>query len=371
MEVITLDQAPVRMYDTPEGYLRGEAVVTRTGIFTYKTTDGGEMKQLRHPSEVFKKASLDTLRQIPVTLNHPPEMVTAATAKRYSVGYTGDAYNTDNQGNVIVSFTITDAQAVLAVKQGGKRQLSLGYYQNLLPEQGLYDGQAYTHRQTDIRYNHLAIVDQARAGNVATINTDDLLTQLIYCPTEDSTMPTDVRMDAVTHNGITYQVPPEVRVAMDSMTTTIAASATEKQEAQKAFDTLKANFDAATAKVIALEEAAKTVEASFDSKLQKAVVKRLELVAKVAKVCTVDGFESKTDKELMLAAIVAKHPSFDATDKSMDYLQARFDAVVEEAAKTPNVPLSIAKQRQGSMDSAPTVSKAITTANLFEAWAAS
>jgi hypothetical protein len=285
------------------------------------------------------------------------------------VGYTGDTYQTQDNGNVIVSFTITDAQAVMAVKKGVRRQLSLGYYQTLVPEQGVYDGQTYTHRQTDIRYNHLALVDKARAGNVATINTDSF--NLIYCPTEDSIMPADVRMDAVTHNGITYQVPPEVRVAMDSMTASLATAATEKQEAQKTLDTLKANFDAAAAKVAALEEAAKTVEASFDSKLQEAVSKRLELVAKVAKVCTVDGLETKTDKEIMLAAIVAKHPSFDGADKSADYLQARFDAVVEEAAKTQSVPASIAKQRQGSMDSAPAFSKAVLTGNLFEAWAAS
>jgi chorismate mutase len=158
---------------------------------------------------------------------------------------------------------------------------------------------------------------------------------------------------------------------MDSMTANLATAATERQEAQKALDTLKANFDAATAKVTALEEVAKTVEASFDSKLQEAVSKRLELVAKVAKVCTIDGLEAKTDKEIMLAAIVAKHPSFDGADKSADYLQARFDAVVEEAAKAPSVPASIAKQRQGSMDSAPAPSKAVLTGNLFEAWAAS
>lgn len=158
-----------RVTKTPEGYLRGDAVVTRTGVLKYQNADGSIRAELRHPDDVLND-SLKSLRMVPITVNHPDEPVNVANAARYVVGSTGEYVRSDGN-NVLVSLTITHKDAIAAV-QGGKRELSLGYTLDLIREDGVFEGERYTHRQTNIAYNHLAIVDVARAGQAARLNLD-------------------------------------------------------------------------------------------------------------------------------------------------------------------------------------------------------
>lgn len=159
-------------YLTPEGYLRAKAIVTRTGVFKYVNADGTERRELRLPDDVFHAEAMATIRLIPVTNGHPTEkLVTADNAKRLAVGFTGDSVE-QNGDYVVANFVVTDADAVRDIKENGRRELSLGYTVDLIPESGNYDGEDYDYKQTNIRYNHLALVDMARAGSMARIHLD-------------------------------------------------------------------------------------------------------------------------------------------------------------------------------------------------------
>lgn len=157
---------------TEEGYIKANAIVTRTGILVYQNPDGSVRRELRHPDDVWNEDSLQSMRMIPVTNGHPMEkLVNAENYKRLAIGFTGETVNKD--GNYILSnFLITDKDGVDAVKVHGRKELSLGYTVDLLDEKGIYEGQEYDARQTNIRYNHLAIVDSARAGKEARIALD-------------------------------------------------------------------------------------------------------------------------------------------------------------------------------------------------------
>lgn len=157
---------------TPDGFLTGNAIVTKTGVFKYKTWSGKVMYQLRHPDDVFADKSLHSLRLIPVTLDHPDEIVTIDNAESLQVGSTGDEVLVKGD-KVICSLSIFKKNAVQAIKRG-KKQLSLGYRHNLVEEAGEYEGQKYTHRQINICYNHLAIVDAGRVGPDARLNLDSV-----------------------------------------------------------------------------------------------------------------------------------------------------------------------------------------------------
>jgi uncharacterized protein len=63
-----------KVQKTKEGYLRGDAVGSRAGVFVYYNLDGSIRRELRHPDDIFTKTSLDTLKMIPVTLDHPSEL---------------------------------------------------------------------------------------------------------------------------------------------------------------------------------------------------------------------------------------------------------------------------------------------------------
>lgn len=173
-DVARFDKGQVKgdAFITDEGYIKANAIVTRTGVFLYKNPDGTIRKELRHPDEVFKTDSLDSMKMIPVTNGHPQErLVSAENAKRLAIGYTGETITQDGEF-VLSNLVITDLASIKDVTERNRRELSLGYTVDLIPEEGSYDGQPYNFRQTNIKYNHLSIVDNARAGSEARIALD-------------------------------------------------------------------------------------------------------------------------------------------------------------------------------------------------------
>lgn len=173
-DVARFDRGQVKgdAFITDEGYIKANAIVTRTGVFLYKNPDGTIRKELRHPNEVFKTDSLDSMKMIPVTNGHPQErLVSAENAKRLAIGYTGETITQDGEF-VLSNLMITDLASIKDVTERNRRELSLGYTVDLIPEEGSYNGQPYNFRQTNIKYNHLSIVDNARAGSEARIALD-------------------------------------------------------------------------------------------------------------------------------------------------------------------------------------------------------
>lgn len=170
--ILRYDQGEVGNVEiTDEGFLKATPIVTRLGVLIYKNPDGTLRRELRHPNDILRSDSLDTMKMIPITNDHPAERtVDNRTAKQFQVGYTGENVHPDGLF-IKVPIVITDSVAVVDV-QNGKDNLSLGYKVDLVKENGEYDGHRYDFRQTNVRYNHLAIVNSARAGSEVRINMD-------------------------------------------------------------------------------------------------------------------------------------------------------------------------------------------------------
>ncbi len=150
------------------GNLIVQGVLTRTGVFRYTHSDGTVTRELRHPDDVFDQASLVSLIEVPVTDNHPFEPVTSDNVKKYMVGNLGDSVDNSDGRNIKGVLVLRDASAIKRVLGEGrrpKRELSCAYAAQVVEERGTYDGQEYDHRQTNIRYNHVALVDRGRMGN--------------------------------------------------------------------------------------------------------------------------------------------------------------------------------------------------------------
>lgn len=330
------DRSAFKMKQTPEGYIAGNAIVTRTGVFEYINADGTKRLELRHPDEVLKPESLDTLKLKPVTNDHPNEVVNVNNADKYSVGSIGETVIVED-GNIAVTFTVTNKDAVKAIQGKRKRELSLGYTLDLIQEDGVYNGEVYTHRQTNINYNHLAIVERGRAGRNARINMDGVAVQVVAEETEEVSVMTD-NLQAFRVDGLEYKASPEVvRYA-------------EKQEAlrldaEKALVEAKSNLDALQAKLDEAVKAKKEAEAKVNSDaIASLVASHVELLAKAGRVVNVDSLASKSAREVQEAVILAKNPNMDLSDKSDDYVSARFDAIIEALPSKDEEALN--KQRQ-------------------------
>lgn len=147
---------------TPQGFMKIPGFATRTGVFTYKDGDGNIRRELRHPDEVFDPASLKTLQNSPVTLDHPPVMVEPTNIHQFIKGYCTDKVGV-NRELVEAELIVSHKDAIDAI-EGGLRELSSGYTADLKEESGIYNGARYDFRQTNIKYNHVALVDKGRAG---------------------------------------------------------------------------------------------------------------------------------------------------------------------------------------------------------------
>jgi len=327
-EQIRIDRAVMpRVDSTDEGYLRGDAIVTRTGVFRYRNSDGSERLELRHPDDVLTNESLSTLSSLPITIDHPSALVNADNAAELSVGLTGDQARVDGM-NVMTRITVTHKDGVSAV-QNGKRELSLGYTTELVREDGTYNGQAYTHRQTNVRYNHLAIVGRARAGAQARINLDGAAVQSDETQPEGRPM-SEAKLATVNLDGLEYQAAPEVAKALDKAQARIDSLETERNDAQKTYDEMKKEYDSLQGKMDELKaEMDKMKGERGDEAVKEAAKARVSLLSKAGKVIKADDHYDSSDREIMEAVITAKHDGIELESKSDDYVLARFDSVIE------------------------------------------
>ena len=159
-------------YFTPEGYLIDHPILTRVGIFEYKNPDGSIRRELRLPAEVFAPESLASYKGKPVILTHEAGMIDSDNVQQEQIG-TILSEGTQDGDNVRAQIIIHDARKL----DYGLRELSLGYSLDLEEVPGEWQGQPYDAIQRNIRVNHLALVEKARAGDSARLNIDGEDTQ--------------------------------------------------------------------------------------------------------------------------------------------------------------------------------------------------
>lgn len=327
---------------TDEGYLRGDAIVTRTGVFTYRLPDGTVRKELRHPDDVFSKESMDSLKMLPVTDEHPYHhrgIVTKDNAAELQIGQTGETVYPDGRF-LLTSLQISRDDGIQSVNSG-RRELSCGYICDLEETLGTWDGESYTHRQRNIKYNHVAIVDRARAGSTARLNLDagDAI------QTDEDQSMTTPNLLTVVLDGISYQASPEVANALNKSKARVDELDGLLQTAQQSlkdkgaeFDTLKAKHDEAAAELDKLKKADNSEE------IKKAVKARIGLLQSASRVLddeAMQKLDDASDRDIMTAVIHAKHKDAKLDEKddkgefkaSDVYVQARFDAVIEALPK--------------------------------------
>ena len=159
-------------YFTPEGYLMDNPILTRVGIFEYQNPDGTIRRELRLPEEVFAPESLASYKGKPVILTHEAGMIDTENVQQEHIGTILSEGIQDGE-NVRAQIVIHDAHSL----SYGLRELSVGYSLDLEETPGEWKGQSYDAIQRNIRVNHLALVEKARAGDSARLNIDGKDTQ--------------------------------------------------------------------------------------------------------------------------------------------------------------------------------------------------
>ena len=320
--------------DPETGFLRVDARLTRTGVFTYSDAEGRTWGELRTDAEVFDADTLDSFRLAVVTDDHPDGFVTASTVRDVQIGSVGTDVRRDGEF-VRATIQITDADAIKAI-QGGKKELSCGYTARVIQDQGVAPGGAtYAARQTQIRGNHVAVVNRGRAGPSCRIldtpGASRTTIQGIETMTDNPTPDTpreDTRAIQIGDESIEVaaRVAAEIeKLRSDNMHAGHSEEEEDMDDKKKDADAsaLRAKVDALQAQ---LDEARASESARIDARVQLVTTAR-DILGPEAKT---DG---QTDAEIMRAAILAVSPSLaprlDNNAGDLGYLRASFDAAVD------------------------------------------
>jgi hypothetical protein len=325
-------QKPVKQ---PNGWVRADGFITRTGVFKYRRADGSTVLEYRPPEEVFHPDSLASFEVVPLTNGHPPEgILTAENTQKYQRG-TVIAPRAD--GHLMrAQFLITDADTIEAAKNG-KNQLSGGYVCDIEDAPGVSpDGERYDAVQRNIRGNHVALVDTGRAGPAVRLRFDGAAIVLHddTCPIQkgSATADTEISMIKFKVDGIDHEMSETaaqaVLKALSERDAQITAVKADGVKLQKALDEEKARADKADADLAKAREDLKEAPA----KAAAAMKARADLEKQAEKVIGEMKFDGLSDRQVKEAVIKAEMPKAKLDGKSEDYVAGLFDRIVADAA---------------------------------------
>lgn len=322
MKCTVFDRAGYRITQreyTDEGFLKVPGRVARTGIQEYLARelglDGDPMRVVRvyrPEEEVFADASLSTYDASAVTNNHPHGLVTAANYKGLTVGVVRGSGRRD--GDFVVCDLIVKDKATIDDITSGKCELSAGYTAVYDDTPGVTDdGQEYHYIQRDIRINHVAVVDRARAGANA---------RFFDHNPGGNTMPVLITTDS--GRSVDVADPANAQVVADSFDRLLKRATDAETKADKA----QATADKAA------EDLAEARKASSDVAIGERV-KAISATQAQARKIAGDSFtcDSLDVIEIKRAALAVKRPKMAWGDKSAGYVECAFDA---EAEKEPD-----------------------------------
>lgn len=166
---------PVTFYDkperTPEGFLIVPVVIAQKGVLDYPEFKTKELLG----DDIFSDDYLASCDGCPFVVNHPtddngqPIDVNGDNFKKLIDGILYNPQVDKANGRVLGLVKIFNPAVCDAVERGDLRELSQGYNCKVIEQNGVYDGEKYTGVQTDVAMNHIALVEQGRAGDAVKI----------------------------------------------------------------------------------------------------------------------------------------------------------------------------------------------------------
>lgn len=310
---------------TKDGYVQFDARAARTGIQQYRGAEVGKpelpiVRVFRPADEVFSRDAMSSFAFKPMTNDHPAQAVTRDNWKELSVGIVGGEVARDGDW-ITVPMALMDKAAIEDV-QAGKRELSAGYSCELDWTAGqTEDGQAYDAIQRNIRINHVAVVDAARAGPLARIGDE--------ATGKDRAMPKQIIVDGLPVE-ISDQGAAIVQKTIDKLTADAEAKDKAMAEQKAAHDKAIAAKDEEIGKLKADLKKAEDAAVKPED-LDKMVADRAALVGLVQTIDSDIKVEGVSDADLMKAAVTAKLGEDAVKDASDAEITGMFKAISKDA----------------------------------------
>lgn len=334
------DSVPIRDYhfDDQTGFLYVYRVpIAGAMVQKYVKSDGSEEMEAKLPEEILSDATVSSANSKPVTDGHHG-LVTKDNSHDLMKGFT--ASNGHVEGNMLYNdITITDPNLIYQIKNGSKRELSIGFETQMDPTSGTYNGTKYDAVQRNIRINHVAVVPKGRAGHEVRLIGDSAEAVEQVEPSEEKGNQMETRVVRADGQNITVAADDVEKITkldadnsakakqIADLDAQIKKLQSEKAQLQGDADASAKKADEAQAKADSLEADNKKLQEEFDKYKADGVDKKLELIDKVKSFVGDEyDYHGKSDRDMKIDAVKAiKGDSVDFTDKSDTYVQAAFD----------------------------------------------
>ena len=310
--------------DKTTGFLTAPVKLARTGIQDYMGFELGlkdrafeKIGVLRSSEEVLHPDSIKSFANLVVTDDHPPEYVTVDNVKKLQKGQvSGVVKNGEGLSGIV---TITDKDQIKKVN-AGKVEVSVGYSNDLKKESGVLDGEKYEFVQTNIRANHLAIVDAGRCGPSCRLTTDHNKKEKVML---------NITIDGIQYTVEDVQLGQAIQKQQKDHDAEIEGFKKKLSEEEEEKKKLKAEKDKADAEKDAAEK-----DKVSDVDLNKLVTDRAELLT-TAKSILGDKMPECSDSPLEIKTAVINHvlPDMKLDGKSQEYINAAFDMALKKVDK--------------------------------------
>ena len=334
------DSVPIRDYhfDDQTGFLYVYRVpIAGAMVQKYVKSDGSEEMEAKLPEEILSDSTVSSANSKPVTDGHHG-LVTKDNSHDLMKGFT--ASNGHVEGNMLYNdITITDPNLISQIKNGSKRELSIGFETQMDPTSGTYNGAKYDAVQRNIRINHVAVVPKGRAGHEVRLIGDSAEAVDQVEPSEEKGNQMETRVVRADGQNITVAADDVEKITkldadnsakakqIADLDAQIKKLQSEKAQLQGDADASAKKADEAQAKADSLEADNKKIKEEFDKYKADGVEKKLELIDKVKSFVGDEyDYHGKSDRDMKIDAVKAiKGDSVDFTDKSDTYVQAAFD----------------------------------------------
>lgn len=332
--------------ETKEGFLLVSANISTVGVQDYyrhefedaelpddlKAISPNSIISLFRPEEeVFSEASMSSFANVPITDNHPSSFVNSKNVDKYQVGFSRDVVKQDNQ--FVKANLIIQKEDVISKIKKGKNQVSAGYDLKVDWKAGLYDGKEYQGTMSNIRGNHIAIVDSARGGKHVKLDDKRSLEMKTKVIDGISIEFSDQGVEAVSKLESKIN---DLNTKISDHNSLIDTKDKEIVDLNKSNEILKGELDA---------EKAKALDAKAIDELVSSRVTLIDQAKKLHKEIDTSG---KTDIEIKKEAILHAEDSIKLDEKTDDYINAVFDTLV--AKVKPEDDLASALQDGNSND---------------------
>jgi hypothetical protein len=317
---------------TDEGYLRTDSVISCSGVYPYKLADGRRAMIYRPANELFSQSTMASMKMLPITNDHPStstRLLDSKTAKNFTIGNLGEQVRNDNNRNLWANLVITDDSSIGEIK-AGKRQISAGYTADLIDESGAFEGVNYDFVQKNIRGNHVAIVKEGRVGAIASIALDGADAVLINNENYIGEQIMSQNLKTVMLDSIEYQASPEIIDALDKTKADFIAAQEELKSKQTMIDSKTAECDALA------KTNAELLARDVSAEIQAAAKARVSLLGTVRAVFgdeAAQKAEAFNDSDIKREVLSSRYKEIDLKAKSVDYVDALFDAEVANHGK--------------------------------------